>query len=450
MKKTSKSFHLWLKQELELWKQESIISGEQAERIKEKYHLSEIEKKDTAAKLITVISIVGALLIGGGVILFIASNWQTIPKPVKLFIIFATILIVNHAGYYLRYTRGNYPKVGLALIFLGSLLFGAGIWLVAQTYNITSRYHSGVLFWSLGVLPVAWLLGSHSILVLVAALLSFWTVWKSVDISTPNFLYPVLMFSVVLPLCYTQRSRIALFMSLIGLLLWLGFGPCLFYFRESQLLMLIIPCFLVASIFLYSTGLLHSFYEGFMDYQLVYRFLGMLVLFGFIYMVSFKEVVMEMGRLAIMPFPISFWVIFGILILLSFATVGVVVLSRSKIKDISQILNYEIIFIIILLMFPVTLLILHNTIFHSIISNVILLALSIGIIFLGYYEERALFVNIGFIFFGIHFFTRYFDWAYKYFPRSIFFIISGIILILIATFMEKQRRKLLNAIRQQA
>ena len=174
----------------------------------------------------------------------------------------------------------------------------------------------------------------------------------------------------------------------------------------------------------------------------------MLMLFGFIYMVSFKEVVMEMGRLAIMPFPISFWVIFGILILLSFATVGVVFLSRSKIKDISHILNYEIAFIITLLMFPVTLLILQNTIFHSIISNVILLALSIGIIFLGYYEERALFVNIGFMFFGIHFFTRYFDWAYKYLPRSLFFIISGIILILIATFMEKQRRKLLKAIRK--
>lgn len=448
MGKHREGIYIWLKQELELWKQESIISVEQAERIKEKYHLSEIEKKDTAAKLITVISIVGALLIGGGVILFIASNWQTIPKPVKLFVIFATILAVNHTGYYLRYTRGNYPKVGLALIFLGSLLFGAGIWLVAQTYNITSRYHSGVLFWSLGALPVAWLLGSHSILVLTAGLLSFWTVWKSVDISTPNFLYPVLMFSVVLPLCYTQRSRVALFMSLIGLLLWLGFGPCSFYFRESQLLMLIIPCFLAAGIFLYSTGLLHSLYEGFTDYQLVYRFLGMLVLFGFIYMVSFKEVVMEMGRLAIMLFPISFWVIFGILILLSFAAVGVVFLSRSKIKDISHILNYEIAFILILLMFPVTLLILQNAIFHSIISNVILLALSIGIIFLGYYEERALFVNIGFIFFGIHFFTRYFDWAYKYLPRSLFFIISGIILILIATFMEKQRRKLLKAIRK--
>lgn len=448
MRKTPRNLYIWLKKELEIWRQEKIISDEQAERIKEKYHLSQIEEKDSTARLITVISLIGALLVGSGIILFIASNWQTIPKPARLFIIFGIILGVNHTGYYLRYIKGIYPKVGLALIFLGSILFGVGIWLVAQTYNITSRWHSGILFWSLGVLPIGWLLGLHSILVLAAGLLSFWTVWKSVDISTPNFLYPVLMFSVVLPLCYTQRSRVALLMSLIGLLLWLGFGPCLFYFRESQLLMLMIPCFLAAGIFLYSTGLLHSLYEGFTDYQLVYRFLGMLVLFSFIYTVSFKEVVMEMGRLAIMPFPISFWVIFGILILFSFVTVGVVFLSRSKIKDISHILNYEIAFIIILLIFSVTLLIFHNIIFHSIISNVILLTLSIGIIFLGYYEERALFVNIGFIFFGIHFFTRYFDWAYKYLPRSLFFIISGIILILIATFMEKQRRKLLKAIRK--
>ena len=449
MKKTSKSFYLWLKQELELWKQEGIVSEEQAEKIKEKYHLAQIEEKDAATKLIMVISLIGALLIGGGVILFIASNWQVIPKSVKLLVIFGIILSVNYFGYYLRYTKGAYPKVGLALLFLGSLLFGAGIWLVAQTYNITSRYHSGVLFWSVGILPVSWLLGLQSILVLSSGLLSFWTVWKSLDISTPNYLYPVMMFSAILPLCYKQKSKIALFVSLTGILLWFGFGPCLFYLKPPQMFHLLILFYITLGVFLYSTGLLHSFYERLADYQLIYRFLGIFVLFSFIYIVSFKEVIMEMGRLATAPFPVSFWVIFGMLILLSCIAIGGVFLTRRINEYASNILNYEIAFIGILLLFPVSILILHNAVFHSILANLLLLTLSVGVIILGYYEERALFINIGFVFFGIHFFTRYFDWAYKYLPRSLFFIISGIILILIATFMEKQRRKLIQAIRKE-
>ena len=449
MKKTSKSFYLWLKQELELWKQEGIVSEEQAEKIKEKYHLAQIEEKDAATKLIMVISLIGALLIGGGVILFIASNWQVIPKSVKLLVIFGIILSVNYFGYYLRYTKGAYPKVGLALLFLGSLLFGAGIWLVAQTYNITSRYHSGVLFWSVGILPVSWLLGLQSILVLSSGLLSFWTVWKSLDISTPNYLYPVMMFSAILPLCYKQKSKIALFVSLTGILLWFGFGPCLFYLKPPQMFHLLILFYITLGVFLYSTGLLHSFYERLADYQLIYRFLGIFVLFSFIYIVSFKEIIMEMGRLATAPFPVSFWVIFGMLILLSCIAIGGVFLTRRINEYASNILNYEIAFIGILLLFPVSILILHNAVFHSILANLLLLTLSVGVIILGYYEERALFINIGFVFFGIHFFTRYFDWAYKYLPRSLFFIISGIILILIATFMEKQRRKLIQAIRKE-
>lgn len=450
MKKTSKSFYLWLKQELELWKQEGIISEEQAEKLKGKYHLSEVEEKDAGAKLIVVISIIGALLVGGGVILLIASNWQAIPKPVRLLIIFGTILVVNHFGYYLRYTKGSYPKIGLSLIFLGSLLFGAGIWLVAQIYNITSRWHSGVFFWSLGILPVSWLLGSQSILVFAASLLSLWTVWKSIDISTPNYLYPLVLFSAILPLCYKQKTKVALFVSLTGILLWFGFGPCSFYLKTPQMFQLLILFYIALGVFLYSIGLLHSLYERLADYQLIYRFLGIFVLFSFIYIVSFKEIIMEIGRLAMAPFPVSFWVIFGILILLSCIGIGGVLLSSRKNKYASNILNYEIAFVGVLLLFPISILILHNAVFHSILANLLLLTLSIGVIVLGYHEERALFINIGFVFFGIHFFTRYFDWAYRYLPRSLFFIISGIILIFIAALMEKQRKKLIKAIRCEA
>lgn len=446
MKKLSKRFLLSLKKELEFWKVEGIVSEEQAEKIKERYGLLEIQAKGIPSKLITAISIIGALLVGAGVILFISSNWQAIPKPIRLAMIFGIILAVNHFGYYLKYTKGNYPKTGSALLLLGSLLFGGGIWLVAQTYHITSRYHSGILFWSLGIVSISWLLSLKTILVLSSGLLTLWTIWLSIDFSIPNYLYLILMLSIILPLCYRQKAKIALFISLLGILLWLGFGPCLVYFKESILLM--IPCFLGSGVFLYSVGLFHNLFERIERYQLIYKFLGALIFFIFAYILSFREASQEMARLISRPLPAPFWYIFGIITLLSLFAIATLFLSQKRPQYYSRISGYEIIMLILFLLFPISILTLSDFTFYAILSNLILLVLSIGIIFLGYYIGRASFVNLGFIFFGIHFLTRYIDWAYRYLPRSLFFIITGTILILIATFMEKKRRKLIYVIRK--
>jgi len=447
MKKFSKIFFPLLKKELELWKEEGIISEEQAGKIKERYRILESQEKVIPSTLITVISIMGSLLVGAGVILFIASNWQAIPKTIRLGIIFGTIFTVNHFGYYLKYTKGNYPKIGSALLLLGSLLFGGGIWLVAQTYHITSRYHSGILFWSIGILPIAWLLNMESILILSSALLTCWTVWKSIDFSIPNYFYLILMLFIILPLCYKQKAKVALFISLIGVSLWFGFGPCMSYFKESILLM--VPCFIGIGVFLYSVGSFHSLFEKIKGYQSIYKFLGVFILYVFIYILSFKESAHEMAKLIVKPLPSSFWYLLGLPSLLSIgAILSIFRLPREKSQYFSRLLNYEIASIIFFLLFPILILILPNITFYAISSNLILLGLTIGVIFFGYHSKNAFFINLGFIFFGIHFLTRYIDWGYKYISRSLFYIITGIILILIATFMEKQRRKFIKAIRR--
>lgn len=446
MNKTpSRKILLWLKDQIVIWTKEKLISEEQAGEISARYDLIGVEKKRIPSKLIAIIAIIGAFLVGTGVILFIASNWQTIPTIVKLIIIFGSIFIVNHFGYYLKYTKGNYPKTGSALLFLGSLMFGAGIWLVAQIFNITSRYHSGVLIWGLGIIPVAWLLGLETILALSISLLSFWSIWKCVDFQIINYSYLILLFGIIFPLCYRQKAKIALFLSLVGFSVWIGVGPFLFYFKENMLL--IIPCFLVFGALLYSTGLVHSLIEKLNRYQVVYRFLGIIVLFSFSYIISFKFIAQIMEKGLEKPFPKTFWFIFAIIAFLSLcALFCVLFLLRKKSQFKSVTLNYESIFLFLMLLYPVLILLIPDTIFYAILSNTILLASAIGLIFLGYYSERAIFINLGFIFFIIHFLTRYIDWGWKYLPRSLFFILAGIILLAGSAFMEKKRRGLIKAI----
>ncbi len=77
--------------------------------------------------MIQTISVLGSILVGIGVLLFIAANWSEIPRFAKLGIIFVSLLASHGTGYWLRYEKKSYPRVGASLILLGSILLESGI-----------------------------------------------------------------------------------------------------------------------------------------------------------------------------------------------------------------------------------------------------------------------------------------------------------------------------------
>jgi uncharacterized membrane protein len=60
--------------------------------------------------------------------------------------------------------RCSPERTGLigGLHLLGTMMFGAGIWLIAQIYHIDEHYPNALLIWSLGALGLAWALPSLS------------------------------------------------------------------------------------------------------------------------------------------------------------------------------------------------------------------------------------------------------------------------------------------------
>ena len=161
-----------LEKEIDLWVKEGIILPDQKERILGRYQLLKTaDEKAGPGKLITTVSILGSILVGVGVILFIASNWSVLPNWGRLFIVFSSMLASYGFGFYLRYEAKNYPKVGASLILLGSLIFGAGMFLIAQIYHITVHYPNGPLLWGLFVLPLAYFLRFKSLISLAILVL---------------------------------------------------------------------------------------------------------------------------------------------------------------------------------------------------------------------------------------------------------------------------------------
>ncbi|MFH0755364.1 MAG: DUF2157 domain-containing protein [bacterium] len=154
----------------ELYK-ELLSQGLTIEIIQENFNAinTEQEKEDTSKKTIRIIVIIATVLIGAGIFSFIAANWQGMTSLVKICIILISMLISYGAGWYLK-EKLNLEKTGSALFLLGSIIYGAGIFLVAQIFNIRANWPDGFILWMIGAIAMAFAVNSYSLFYLAIPL----------------------------------------------------------------------------------------------------------------------------------------------------------------------------------------------------------------------------------------------------------------------------------------
>lgn len=108
---------------------------------------------DSESRTIRIILIFAVLLVGSGVFSFIASNWQEMSRPLKLAVIIFFMLVSYAVGWYVL-EKKKYHTTGLSLYMLGTAIYGAGIFLVAQMFNIRANWADGFVLWMLGALAL--------------------------------------------------------------------------------------------------------------------------------------------------------------------------------------------------------------------------------------------------------------------------------------------------------
>ena len=124
-------------------------------------------------RFLTIVGILGALLVSAGIILLIASNWNDIPRLLKLGVGIA-LLLGTHAGGWALSRSGRHPVMAEVLHLLGSGMFLTNIALVGQIYNLSSRPPNAILLWLAGVTPLAWILRSKVQHILALTIFGVW------------------------------------------------------------------------------------------------------------------------------------------------------------------------------------------------------------------------------------------------------------------------------------
>jgi uncharacterized membrane protein len=164
---------------LEQWERDGLISSELAVRLGET--LSDDERQVRTNQLIRLLVGVGAVLIGGGLLLFIGSHWDS-QSPIRrvglLLLVFAVVV-----GAAALADRQRLETTGRGLWFVSSITVGVNIFLLGQIFNLPLNFWQGTLLWMIAALAMGWASPSqaHGWLVVVLGVLTLG--WVSVPSS---------------------------------------------------------------------------------------------------------------------------------------------------------------------------------------------------------------------------------------------------------------------------
>jgi len=127
---------------------EGLISSEQADRM-----IGTFEIK-SRIRFVTAVTVIGAILIGLGILSYIASNWDHFMPTAKVILILFSMVAFYGAGLSLE---KEYRKVGKSLQYISIFIYGGGLFLIDQIYNLNLNVSTHFALWIIGVIPMIWI-----------------------------------------------------------------------------------------------------------------------------------------------------------------------------------------------------------------------------------------------------------------------------------------------------
>ncbi|HXK29067.1 MAG TPA: DUF2157 domain-containing protein, partial [Candidatus Binatia bacterium] len=154
---------------LDRWTSGGLIDPSTAERIRA--YESEQEKSQGLRWPVLIAIAFGGLLLGAGVLLFVAAHWDTL-APAYRFALVLLLVAVFHVAGALVWER--FSVLSTTFHAVGTVCLGAGIFLAGQIFNLQEHWPGGLMLWSLGAWFAWMLLRDWPQAALVATLTPAW------------------------------------------------------------------------------------------------------------------------------------------------------------------------------------------------------------------------------------------------------------------------------------
>ena len=155
MRSADRSGIRWLLAELPDLVASGTLSAENAEALRQHY-AAEVPTEPRRIGFV-LSAILGSLLVGAGIILLVAHNWDFLSRPVRCAIALAPLVLSQALALFVLLRRNASAPWRETAAILNVAAIGTAIALISQTYQIQGDFARFILVWMLLALPVVYL-----------------------------------------------------------------------------------------------------------------------------------------------------------------------------------------------------------------------------------------------------------------------------------------------------
>jgi len=422
----------WLTDELDEWASRGFIDEQQARVIRDYYQQERLESSRAGYFGNLAVVLLATLLIGGGIVLLVAYNWDALSRPWRTFFSFLPLVVAQLIYAYVFFRkRGEAVWEESASGFL-QLMLAVCLSLISQTYHILGSAEDFLFLWLLLSIPLLFLFPAAVSGILYWIVLAVWAVYAE---GVANAWYWA--FALVGILQMLLRCRDALAFTVVA---WV-FVACLpvgWYFslaNEQALYWIWGTSLWLALLALF--GLKRKLNEqGFLwrpllvGGQLGVLLLAFLLTFDLGFPpVSFAKALWEAA-------PVLWWSLLqaGVLVILLGLWLWQLWLAKDRLPVWHRLLAFFPLVVLAILLLDQS----YTRLWASLLANGFILLVGVQWLLEGVRRESLRLVNLGMLLLLVLILVRFFDSDLSRLVKGIVFIVSGLLFLLANRYLSRR------------
>ena len=155
MRSADRSGTRWLLAELPELVTSGVLTQEAADALRQHYSVAPAGEPRRIGFILS--AILGSLLVGAGVVLLVAHNWDFLSRPIRCAIAIAPLILSQALAIFVLLRRNGSAAWREAAAILNVAAIGTAMALVSQTYQIQGDFARFILVWMILGLPVVYL-----------------------------------------------------------------------------------------------------------------------------------------------------------------------------------------------------------------------------------------------------------------------------------------------------